>query len=445
MDNDPIQQVLERLERPVAPSAEFAGVLFARLVGEMEGERGVAVRRHWLRRLAFAAPVLALAAVVSVVVSLLLLASSRPSSALAVIEDAQLKFSEAPPFQATLSGRIPAQLISSENPQYTGPDGLYVHKVSYAGRTGWRLDVLEQSPPGLAAGSAGSFWVWDGTKLGAYKADENAFFIQPVVEGFSPLGSLSWDATGYSRDFWKDRCAESEVLPDQQVAARSSRHLRCGDLEVWVDAETGIMLKIAEAEGPQLPRPVPGPIGLSPGVVVEITSIEYNPVFSASIFNVAPPPGAKDVTGGEEVEPQTNLVAGQEAPPWSGPLLSGGTFHLEDMRGRPVLILFWADWCVPCVNSLPQFQQALRQWTGRVSFVSVDIDSDEQSARQTLQEGGYTFAVILDSFSGDLARTWGIGAIPTWVLLDAEGRVIEVRFKPQTVDQLNEMLAGATR
>jgi len=81
---DPVAQILERLDRPVEPPAKFAESLLSRLIGELEAERVAGVpsplRRPWLPRLSLAAAGLALAAVVSIVVSVFLLASSPPSA-----------------------------------------------------------------------------------------------------------------------------------------------------------------------------------------------------------------------------------------------------------------------------------------------------------------------------------------------------------------------------
>ena len=49
----------------------------------------------------------------------------------------------------------------------------------------------------------------------------------------------------------------------------------------------------------------------------------------------------------------------------------------------------------------------------------------------------------MDDSSGSIGKVWGVQGIPTWVLLDADGRVVEVRLKPQTFEQLEELLAKA--
>lgn len=139
-----------------------------------------------------------------------------------------------------------------------------------------------------------------------------------------------------------------------------------------------------------------------------------------------------------------DLVQGQVAPSWSGPLLGGGTSDLKDLRGQPALVLFVADWCDRACDVLPQFQQASEQWSNQVGFVAVDFSSTSDKVGKNVQEGGYTFPLVVDS-SGNVGKAWGVEAVPLWVLLDAEGRVVEVRLRPQTLAVLNDLLVKVTR
>ena len=132
------------------------------------------------------------------------------------------------------------------------------------------------------------------------------------------------------------------------------------------------------------------------------------------------------------------------ARPWNGPLLGGGTFDLGDFRGRPLLVFLWADWCdLACFSSFPDFQEASQQWADRVAFVSVDFSGFAEEAEKIMQNGGYTFPVVVDS-PGAVGEAWGLESVPIWVLLDADGRVVEIRLGPQTLSELNELLARAS-
>ncbi|MEX0787133.1 MAG: redoxin domain-containing protein [Dehalococcoidia bacterium] len=334
-----------------------------------------------------------------------------------------------PPFRATFTQRAS---LAEEDIASTLPDTdwIYVHTIWYRDENSWRREILEDSLPRSAdfsswhRGGAGSFEVWDGEQIGVYNAVENWFQIRQDAAAGQDSSPLL-DLRSTSDRTYLDEC---EALPDEQIAGRPAQHFRCEHSEEWIDAETGLTLKLVTDENFE----------------IEVTSIEYNPVFPPGIFEFVPPAGAKDLDQLQE-DPynHVDLVQGQVAPSWSGPLLADGTFHLDDSRGRPILVFFWADWCdLACFSSFPAFQQAFDRWADRVAFVSVDYAGNPEEAETRLKAGGYTFPVVNDS-SGEIGEAWGVEGVPVWVLLDAEGRVIEVRIRPQTVEELNKLLATA--
>jgi len=248
--------------------------------------------RTW-RRLAPAAAV-ALIALVALIVTVL----PRPGSAFAIVEKAIHDFGEIPSFHATIIGRIPAEQVAREIGAGRARERVYRYDLWYRDRNGWRLDVLEDSVPVYPQGGRESFWIWDGAMLHAYNATTKTFFVASnVVEGFSPLGLLSWDAVSTAE--WKRRCSDSAVLADSRIAGRIAQHVRCGEIELWIDAETGLMLKIASREAVgQAPKPVPGPISFGPGTTVEIQRAEYRPPFPEGLFEFVAPSGATESSGG---------------------------------------------------------------------------------------------------------------------------------------------------
>ena len=92
-----------------------------------------------------------------------------------------------------------------------------------------------------------------------------------------------------------------------------------------------------------------------------------------------------------------DIQAGEIAPPFTGPLLDGGTFDLTELRGTPVLFMLWADWCPPCPDSLAPFQNVADQWGDRVTFVSVlTSKSTPEIAAGIIEEQSFTLPVVID-------------------------------------------------
>lgn len=110
------------------------------------------------------------------------------------------------------------------------------------------------------------------------------------------------------------------------------------------------------------------------------------------------------------------------APPLQAMDLQGKVWKLADLRGRVVLLNFWASWCEPCRAEMPTLQQ-LAEIYGPEKLVVLAINFKEGPRRinQYVQATGMSLPVLLDQ-SGDIAKQWGANVFPTTILIDAEGR-----------------------
>jgi len=109
-------------------------------------------------------------------------------------------------------------------------------------------------------------------------------------------------------------------------------------------------------------------------------------------------------------------------PPLQAMDLQGKVWKLADLRGRAVLLNFWASWCEPCRAEMPTLQQ-LAEIYGPEKLVVLAINFREGPRRvnQYVQATGMSLPVLLDP-NGDIARQWGANVFPTTILIDAEGR-----------------------
>jgi thiol-disulfide isomerase/thioredoxin len=106
----------------------------------------------------------------------------------------------------------------------------------------------------------------------------------------------------------------------------------------------------------------------------------------------------------------------------SGQTIDGSRFDLADHRGQVVLVNFWAGWCPPCIEEMPDLVRLANRMAGR-PFVVVAVNAGDGEARvRTLARGlKLDFPVLLDR---DNARflAWGVKVLPTSFLVDGEGR-----------------------
>ena len=105
---------------------------------------------------------------------------------------------------------------------------------------------------------------------------------------------------------------------------------------------------------------------------------------------------------------------------------AGQTRAMASLRGKPVVINFWATWCVPCVQEIPAFSQVSREVADRVAFVGLGIDSpDNIRAFEARLKPSYPL-LAAGAIGTELARTFGNGSggLPFTVVLSPDGRVL---------------------
>lgn len=105
--------------------------------------------------------------------------------------------------------------------------------------------------------------------------------------------------------------------------------------------------------------------------------------------------------------------------------LEGGTISLDDYRGRPLVVNFFASWCAPCLAEMPAFEQVHQDVADQVGFLGVNLQDSVQDGQAIVDRTGVAYDVARDP-NGDLFTILGGTAMPTTVLVDAEGNVVEV-------------------
>jgi thiol-disulfide isomerase/thioredoxin len=126
------------------------------------------------------------------------------------------------------------------------------------------------------------------------------------------------------------------------------------------------------------------------------------------------------------------------------PRPEGGELVMDELRGKPLLVNFWATWCPPCIEELPEFDRFSRSHATQLRVLGLAIDS-LAPVQEFLRKRPVSFAIGLAGFSGtDLARSLGnsAGALPFTVLLDAKGGVAQRKLGPT---QYSELEAWAKR
>lgn len=105
----------------------------------------------------------------------------------------------------------------------------------------------------------------------------------------------------------------------------------------------------------------------------------------------------------------------------------GKEVKLSDMRGRPVVVNFWASWCPPCKAEMPDFEEMYKKYGDKVVFMMVNMTDGFQEtlskAKAHIADNGYTFPVYFDTKSS-AAYTYNVSSIPATYLVDSKGNLV---------------------
>jgi thiol-disulfide isomerase/thioredoxin len=109
-------------------------------------------------------------------------------------------------------------------------------------------------------------------------------------------------------------------------------------------------------------------------------------------------------------------------PPLQALDTSGKTWQLDALKGRAVLINFWASWCEPCRAEMPTLQQVADLYgPDKLLVLALNFKEHPNRAVQFAAQTGLSLPVLLDP-QGQTARAWGVKVFPTTVLIDRQGR-----------------------
>jgi peroxiredoxin len=114
---------------------------------------------------------------------------------------------------------------------------------------------------------------------------------------------------------------------------------------------------------------------------------------------------------------------GQRAPEFSLPSLKGSNVALSQLRGKVVLVDFWAQWCEPCKKELPQLDRLSKEYAAKgVVVLAVNIDKQRDNAERMVKQLGLTLDVLLDP-AGSVAGSYDLPKMPTSFVVDKKGIV----------------------
>lgn len=121
-----------------------------------------------------------------------------------------------------------------------------------------------------------------------------------------------------------------------------------------------------------------------------------------------------------------NPAPGQPAPDFALRALDGPTLRLRELRGQVVLLNFWATWCAPCREEMPQLTRLHTKYRAAgLTVVGVNVDDDSRNTADVARKLGVNFPVLLDS-EKQVSKLYALASMPSTVLIDRDGQVRHV-------------------
>jgi peroxiredoxin len=140
---------------------------------------------------------------------------------------------------------------------------------------------------------------------------------------------------------------------------------------------------------------------------------------------------------------------GQMAPGFELPLLDGGSISLAKLRGRVVVLNFWATWCKPCEDEMPAMQRLHAALAGPgFELVAVSVDASRDEVAKYRDRLGLTFPIALDP-GKRVSDAYQSYRYPESYLIDREGRILSRYIGPRDwdaelyVDRIRRVIAGS--
>lgn len=140
------------------------------------------------------------------------------------------------------------------------------------------------------------------------------------------------------------------------------------------------------------------------------------------------------------------LALGMSAPTFAATTLGGEPLALADLRGRIVVVDFWATWCGPCLPDLPHLARLADAYgEGALAIVGVSLDRDRDALNAMIEDQNLDWVHIWEEaeWDGEIARLYNVRRLPRAFVLDRDGRILAKDLRgPALVEVVSEAVAA---
>jgi peroxiredoxin/outer membrane lipoprotein-sorting protein len=278
----------------------------------------------------------------------------------------------------------------------------------------------------------GMQYVSDGQEMVVYAEQLNQFTRRPLPVSADSL--VAFVPSALNRYFTIDEKVKSARRVRDERLIVAGKPVDCVVVEVdydhptspqgelsattfWIDRARALVVReslMVIASNPQ----TGGTMEISQSTLITVSDTEVPQPDSLFVFRA--PAGATEVQQIGQQAPRPDL-SGKPAPDFTLTDLAGRPVKLSGLRGKVVLLDFWATWCGPCRIEMPRVQKLYKDFKSRgLEVFGVDFGEDPARVKPFIQKNGYTFPILLDR-KQQVGRSYEVNGIPTLVIVDRKG------------------------
>jgi thiol-disulfide isomerase/thioredoxin len=313
-----------------------------------------------------------------------------------------------------------------------------------------------------AAGNTTIVDVSDGENTWLYNSQANQYAQVPAAQGpaavlavmgmklpdvssihfsYKTTGEETIEIDGQKYECWVVELQIGEfALPSSQTDKAPPPKIPGSVMTSWIDKKLGIDVQSTLSMKMQI-----GGMDVEVHQKMVKKNLKIDQPMDEALFTFTPPPGAKEV---KELKFAASLpakpgLAGKQAPEFQVKSLEGKTFGLAALKGKPVLLDFWATWCAPCRRSMPILDKiALELKNTDLVILGVNTGEDRKVVEAFLKKRPFEYPAVLSSESGIL-ESYQVTAYPTFILIGRDGNILANDIGFGGEDQLRRMVEKA--
>ncbi len=142
---------------------------------------------------------------------------------------------------------------------------------------------------------------------------------------------------------------------------------------------------------------------------------------------------------------KTSPLVGREAPEFALKLFNGEEVSLSELKGKTVLLNFWASWCMPCRQEAQALEQAWQNYKDKdVVFIGVNVWDEDSSALSYMEKFGGGYPHGADPRE-EIQVDYGIGGVPETYFIDSSGKISDKYNGPLTKQIIDYYIAKAKK